>query len=178
MNTDLERILLAYTLPGEPSRMRVAVWRRLRKLGAVYLNEGVWCLPNREHLVRAVRRIVAEVEHHGGAASAFLANGLQEDQKGRLQARFNQARDEEYLEARKQGERFLAHVESATQVGTFAFTQVEELEQDLEKRERWLAQIYERDVFGSPLRESVERLLQECKQAFIRFTEEAYERTK
>ncbi len=39
-------LLLAYTLPPEPSRMRVSIWRRLRKLGAVYMEEGFWVLPN------------------------------------------------------------------------------------------------------------------------------------
>ncbi len=178
MNGDLDWILLAYTLPGEPSRLRVAVWRRLRKLGAAYLNEGIWFLPNREDLAKAVRRVVADVEGHGGTASAFLARGMQENQSARLQARFNQARDEEYAEVRRQCERFLAHVQQATEAENFAFTELEELEQDLEKRKRWLAEIMGRDVFGSSERQPVEGLLEQCKEVLARFTEQAFERAR
>jgi hypothetical protein len=38
-------VLLVYRLPREPSRHRVAVWRKLRDLGALYLKDGVAALP-------------------------------------------------------------------------------------------------------------------------------------
>ena len=38
-------MLLVYRLPREPSRHRVAVWRKLRDLGALYLQDGVAALP-------------------------------------------------------------------------------------------------------------------------------------
>jgi hypothetical protein len=37
----LRWVLLVYRLPREPSRHRVAVWRKLRDLGAHYLQDGV-----------------------------------------------------------------------------------------------------------------------------------------
>ena len=38
-------VLLIYRLPREPSRHRVAVWRKLKDLGALYLQDGVAALP-------------------------------------------------------------------------------------------------------------------------------------
>src|SRR5215218_9109418 len=38
-------LILVYQLPREPSRHRVAVWRKLRTLGALYLQDGVAALP-------------------------------------------------------------------------------------------------------------------------------------
>src|SRR5918995_1028979 len=38
-------LLLVYRLPREPSRHRVAVWRKLKTLGALYLQDGVAALP-------------------------------------------------------------------------------------------------------------------------------------
>src|SRR5215211_1918578 len=38
-------VLLVYRIPREPSRHRVAVWRKLRDLGALYLKDGVAALP-------------------------------------------------------------------------------------------------------------------------------------
>ena len=176
MSLNHDWIILAYTLPSEPSRKRVAIWRRLRKLGAVYLNEGFWFLPNTATMAKTVTNLISEVEHQEGTASAFIATDLQPDQKARLQARFNQARDGEYAELRRQCERFLAHVARESKTGNFDFSQVEELEEDLEKRVRLFGQIGERDVFGSAERETVERMVEECKEAMARYTEQAYEK--
>ena len=38
-------LVLIYTLPPEPTRKRAFVWRELKKIGAVYLRDGVCLLP-------------------------------------------------------------------------------------------------------------------------------------
>ena len=35
-------LLLTYKLPTEPSRRRVYVWRKLKRLGAIRIFEAVW----------------------------------------------------------------------------------------------------------------------------------------
>jgi hypothetical protein len=39
-------LILIYRLPREPSRPRVAAWRKLKALGALYLQDGVVALPD------------------------------------------------------------------------------------------------------------------------------------
>ena len=39
-------LLLAYKVPRDPSAARVYVWRKLKKLGAVALQDAVWVLPS------------------------------------------------------------------------------------------------------------------------------------
>ena len=36
---------ISYNLPANPSRYRVATWKKLRELGAVYLQDGVAMVP-------------------------------------------------------------------------------------------------------------------------------------
>ena len=64
---------LVYRLPREPSTPRIALWRKLRKLGAVQLVDGVVALPlsdrNREQLEWSAQ----EVADAGGDASVWLA---------------------------------------------------------------------------------------------------------
>ena len=52
--TRLQWVLLAYRLPREPSTPRIALWRKLRRLGVVQLLDGLVALPldsrNREQL--------------------------------------------------------------------------------------------------------------------------------
>ncbi|NUR98088.1 MAG: hypothetical protein HOV67_22890, partial [Kribbellaceae bacterium] len=38
-------LVLVVRIPAEPSRHRVAVWRELRKAGALSLGQGVWAVP-------------------------------------------------------------------------------------------------------------------------------------
>jgi hypothetical protein len=67
-----EWLLITYRLPAEPSRHRVAAWRKLRKVGAVSLKQAAWALPGRREFLEAVNRAVALVERAGGEANPSL----------------------------------------------------------------------------------------------------------
>ena len=157
-------LLLAYSLPKEPSRYRVAVWRRLRKLGAIYLTEGFWVLPNLEALKPDLESVIKEVQSFGGTASAFVSSDFDPLQAGRLEARFFDARNEEYSELQGQQAKFVSHVEHAHSTRRYTFPEVEELEEELAKLEHWLSEIRERDVFGSPEYEKTALSLGEARK--------------
>lgn len=169
-------MLLSYTLPAEPSSKRVLVWRHLRKLGAM-LDAGVWLLPGSTNLEVEFRKALAEIEELGGRPLAFYAEDLTGRQHDDLKTAFNQMRSEEYVELIHKCERFLAHVQRWTESGEFGFEAIEELEEDLEKRRRSLAQITSRDVFEVTERGQAERSLKDCQAALARFTEAAYTAT-
>ncbi len=65
-------VLLAYRLPREPSTPRIAVWRRLKRLGVTQLLDGLVALPldarNREQL----EWIADDVEEAGGQATMWI----------------------------------------------------------------------------------------------------------
>ena len=69
-------VLLSYRVPREPSTPRIAVWRRLRRLGVAQLGDGLVALPEdartREHL----EWIADEVEAAGGTAMLWRAQTL------------------------------------------------------------------------------------------------------
>ena len=46
--------------------LRVHVWRRLRSLGGLYLQQSLCLLPARDTTVRAVRRLLDRVHRDGG----------------------------------------------------------------------------------------------------------------
>jgi len=43
---DVRWLVLVVRVPAEPSRHRVAVWRELRRVGAVSLGQGAWIVPD------------------------------------------------------------------------------------------------------------------------------------
>ena len=169
-------LLLSYRLPAEPSRNRVAMWRRMRKLGAVYLEEGIWVLPHTEALTGVVHELLAEVERHTGTAIAFVARGVSGEQEEKLLTRFNQAREEEYAEVTRECQKLLAHIHRETAGEHYEFAEAEELEEDLEKIKHWLAQVRERDAFGVEARDAVQQHLQDCRDALDQFMLEVFDR--
>lgn len=172
---DSKWLLLSFRLPAEPSRPRVAVWRRLQKLGAVNLEGGVWLLPYTESLAASLEEVVAEVRRHGGGAHTFVTVEMSPDEEEALRERYNRAREEEYAELLHECRKHLAHIERETEEQNFAFTEVEEVEEDLEKIRRWFAQIRERDVFGVPAARQVEEMLNKCGETLDGFMRKAYE---
>ena len=70
-----EWVLFAYRLPREPSGPRVTVWRKLRRLGALQLVDGLVTLPATAETVEMLGWLVDEVVEAGGAAWIWQATG-------------------------------------------------------------------------------------------------------
>ena len=166
--------ILSYVLPSEPSRKRVLAWRHLRKLGAIYLDTGIWFLPYLPALQPKIEAILTEIREMGGRCHSFIASGTDQAAGKDLHDIYARARRDEYADLLEKCERYLRHVERLVDAGDFEFAAVEELEEDLEKRRRWLAQIKERDAFGLEERISVEACLNRCEEALSGFVESAY----
>lgn len=79
-------VLLAYRLPREPSSPRIALWRKLKRLGAVQLLDALVALPldsrNREQL----EWIAEEVVDAGGEATIWIGELASRKQERALAA--------------------------------------------------------------------------------------------
>ena len=111
----------------------------MRKLGAVR-RERRLRVSAQDAGTQRIRDVSRDIRAEGGTAWSFAASatGYNLDE---LQARFNQARAADYGEVMRHCERFLNHIERETAARHFDFAVVEELEQDLEKRNRLLQQV-------------------------------------
>lgn len=89
-------LLLSYRLPREPSRPRLAAWRRLRRVGAILLHEAVWTLPSdpktREHL----EWLAEEIEEQGGTGFLWEAESLAPSEERLIAARFRSEAEARY----------------------------------------------------------------------------------
>ena len=63
-----EWVLLAYRLPREPSTPRIVLWRKLRRLGALQLVDGLVALPADPRTAEAFDWLADEVVEAGGEA--------------------------------------------------------------------------------------------------------------
>ena len=84
-------MLLAYRLPREPSTPRIALWRKLRRLGAAQVLDGLAALPldarNREQL----EWLADEVLEAGGEATIWVGELGSAAQERELASRMAEA---------------------------------------------------------------------------------------
>lgn len=64
-------LLLLYKIPRNPSKVRVYVWRKLKRLGAVLLHESVWCLPSNPKTKEQFQWLTVEIQELGGEATLW-----------------------------------------------------------------------------------------------------------
>lgn len=167
-------LLVTVSTAGMDS-LRVYVWRQLRKLGAVYLQQSVCLLPDRPAVARAVARLVARVRDKGGHARSLQVRLTDRGEAGAVIAEQRADRDAEYAEVVERAPALLTEIERETARGRATYAEVEESEADLARFDRWLAAIVARDYFaaegGTAAREIVER----CRTALAAFERAALE---
>lgn len=88
--------LLSYRLPREPSTPRIAVWRKLRRLGVAQLSDGLAGLPADARTREQLDWVAEEITELGGTAGVWLAQPGTSQQERELAAAMAAARAAEY----------------------------------------------------------------------------------
>jgi hypothetical protein len=91
-------VLLHYKFPYEPSAPRVYVWRKLKRLGALLLQDAVWVLPATPHTREQFQWLAAEIGERGGEAVLWEAHLPLDGQDPALTAQFVAQVDALYAE--------------------------------------------------------------------------------
>jgi hypothetical protein len=89
-------ILLIHQLPPKPTNLRVRIWRKLQKLGAVAIKNSVYILPANEKTHEDFQWLKQEIESAGGEAAVFRAGSVEGATDEEIITAFRQARDEEF----------------------------------------------------------------------------------
>ena len=170
----MDWIVLTYRLPAEPSRHRVAVWRELRKAGALSLQQATWAMPARRDFVEVVSRVSALVEAAGGELLVFDAEPRGEDMGSRLEGAFTAEREEEWTEFLAECAKFEAEIDKEIRIKKFTSAELDEEEQNLERLRRWFRDLRRRDVSVAPSQQAAELRLKECEERLEGFAEQVY----
>ena len=73
MAGSVDWVLLAYRVPREPSTPRIAVWRKLKRLGAAQVGDGLVALPSDARTKEQFEWIGGEIVEAGGEATIWTA---------------------------------------------------------------------------------------------------------
>lgn len=171
-----EWLAISYRVPSEPSRNRVYVWRKLKELGAVYLQQGVGVLPRTEAILDDLQALRAEVLSMGGESAVAILSFVNQEDEDRLVREFQALRDQEYDEIVEECEKLIWELERETEKGKFTFMEIEENEQNLANLRRWTEKVAARDYFGSPGRDRAAAMLERAAARVQEYNDEVYRR--
>ena len=163
----MDWVVVVVRVPSEPSRHRVAVWRELRRGGALPLGAGTWALPATPLTTETLDKIGELVQRAPDAQLLLLdARGHDPHSVEQLRAQYTAAREAEWTEFLSDCAKFRVEIEREIAKKKFTLAELEEEEQSLERLRRWHRELSLRDIFQAPssaqagvaLKESTERL--------------------
>ena len=166
--------VITYRLPAEPSRHRVAVWRELRRLGAVPLQQGTWAVPEGEPFEAGYAQVVEVVKAAGGQPVVLAVTG-EEASAAQLEELFTAEREAEWGEFLPDCGKYETELAGEVAKGKLTLAELDEEEQSLDRLRRWYRTIKARDLFGAPSASAAERRLKECAEALEGFAEQVYQ---
>jgi len=167
-------LVLVVRVPQEPSRHRVAVWRELRRAGAVLLGQGVWAVPDAPVFADGITRTVQLAERGDGEVTMLTAAGRGEPDSARLEAMFTSDRTEEWGEFLSDCAKFDAEIDKEIRNAKYTIAELEEEEHSLERLRRWHRELAARDVFGAPNAAEADQRLKHCTERLADYTERVF----
>lgn len=168
-----EWYFISYNLPTEPSRIRVKVWRLLKRFGAINIQQSLWVLPKISGMDIKVKKLKEDIVKENG--TMYLICGAAIDGETSLVSKFQSESEYEFKELDEYCDFFLKEMVDETAKKNFTFIELEENDEELKKLIKWFDRISKRDFFSCEGGKQVSQKLEKCKQEFDKFAKIIYE---
>jgi hypothetical protein len=166
--------ILTYRLTAEQSKHRVGVWRELRRVGAVALQQATWAIPPGDGFDEGVARAMTLVERGGGRPLLFDVVPS-ETSAAVLEELFTAEREAEWVEFVSECDKAEAELHREIEKQKFTLAELEEEEQNLDRLRRWSRELRAKDLFGAPSGATAELRLKACSELLEDFAERVFE---
>jgi hypothetical protein len=143
-------LLLLFSLPTNRNTERVAVWRRLKKMGAVQIKTSTYLLPDTPAQYEQFQWLAQQIRDYGGDSTLVRAQEIEGLSKEKAIAIFNDARAKDYGELRKTLQSFIARRKKMEKGDAIS---------ELERLTRQFREVRAVDFFDSPRGHDVAMLL-------------------
>lgn len=163
-------ILLIHQLPAKPTNLRVRIWRKLQKLGAIAIKNSVYVLPANERTHEDFQWLKQEIESANGEAAVFRADSVAGATDEEIIATFRKARDEEFAAISAELDGLAGVVREQTRGKHLSAGRLAAHEAELEKLHAELERITANDFFNAKGREPALNSFERCQRA-IRATQ-------
>jgi hypothetical protein len=170
--------MLIYRVPSSPSRARVAVWRELKRLGGLYVQQAVCVLPDRPELRDSAAKIRRRIEELDGSSIFLTLRDVDAEAHAQFTAGFRDQSAKEYAEIVEECDtKFVKEIEFERFRENYTFEEAEEIRQDLEKLRRWLDRVEARDWMAADGRDLARARVAACEELLEQFETDVYDRT-
>jgi len=153
----------------------MAVWRRLKGMGAVYLQNGVCLLPKTGDHVRLLKMIENDIAGAKGECVILETVALDNGQEEKVIARFKADRDDAYEEFLDKCGDFEREVAKEVEAKHFTFAELEENDVDLKKLQGWLAKIKKLDFYGAAQAAEADNHLKTCESTLDDYAKRVFD---
>jgi hypothetical protein len=170
----LQWLMVLVQLPSQPSKYRVAVWRELRRSGAVPVAAGAWTLPAMPAFQPSLERAGALCREGGGTFT--VVDVVPHDAAGEavLREAFAGARREEWAEFVSDCGKYEDEIAKEIAKQKYTFAELEEEEQSLDRLRRWHRDLKRRDVLELPEAGAAGERLRVCEATLEDYATRVY----
>jgi hypothetical protein len=164
-NQAQEWMLLIHQLPPRPTNLRVRIWRKLQKLGAVAVKNSVYVLPAGEKTHEDFQWLKQEIETEGGEATVFRAGAVEGATDKEIIALFRKTRDEEYAQVVAEMDGLTGAIREQKRGGHLSAGRITHYETELDKLRKELERIAGVDFFNASGRAPAMAAYERCQKA-------------
>src|SRR5487761_117420 len=158
-------VLLVYRMPAKPTAGRVGVWRMLKKVGAIYLQQSVCVFPDTAGVRRELSPILKKIEDDGGEFHFLHVHRLAAPEQQKLIDQFLDQITKHYREIIENCEvNFQKEIEFEIFRKNFTYEEAEEIRSEFDKIVDWFNRVKNRDWFNAPLRADAEQWVAKCER--------------
>ncbi|MBV1855152.1 chromate resistance protein ChrB [Catellatospora sp. NEAU-YM18] len=161
-------------VPANPSRHRVAVWRELRRVGAVPLGGGTWAAPAAPVFADGLAKVADMVRRADGHVLTLDARPHSAADAQILMAEFNAARAAEWTEFVSECDKFDIEIAKERRIGKLTVAELDEEEHSLDRLRRWWRDLKARDIFAVTEGVDAEERLKRCIDTLDAYADEVY----
>ena len=147
-------LLLLFSLPTNRNTERVAVWRRLKKMGALQIKTSTYLLPDETAQYEQFQWLAQQIRDYGGESTLVRAQEIEGLPREKVVAMFNDARAKDYGVLRKALQSFITRRQKRD---------AEEAASELERLTRQFRAIREVDFFDSARGHDIAMLLRRAQ---------------
>lgn len=158
-------ILLVHQLPARPTNLRVRIWRKLQKIGAVAIKNSVYVLPANDRTNEDFQWLKQEIESTGGEAAVFRADSVEGATDKEIIAAFRKARDEEFAVIAAGLDRLTGKVREQARAKHLSAGRLAANEAELEKLHAELERVVANDFFEAKGRAAALNAYERCQKA-------------
>lgn len=166
---------MIYQIPREPQKNRMAVWRKLKSIGALNVLQSIWILPDIKEAEEEFKKLEEQINNSGGKGISCVTLIDDEVKNKKLMDQFNKERESDYKELLEKCDDFEAEIDKETKRENFTFSEIEENEHEIEKLNLWLGKIEKKDYFGCPMKAEILKRLDKCSLLLNQFSNKVFE---